>query len=95
MDILNPANLILGAVGLGLLVLKVWALIDCAVRPTAAFPLNDKLTKPVWLAILALTVLTALVTQPIGLFGIVGTVAAIVYLVDVKPAVTGSGHSSW
>jgi hypothetical protein len=66
-------------------VLKVWALVDCITRPAAAFELHNKLTKVAWLVILVLAVLIG----GIGLLGLAGTVAAIVYLVDVKPAVSG------
>ena len=81
----HPALALMALVGLGLFVLKLWALVDCATRPTAAFPLHNKLTKVAWLVILAL----ALLFGGLGILGIAGTVAAIVYLVDVKPAVSG------
>jgi hypothetical protein len=82
-------GLLLDAIWLGTLVLKVWALVDCVTRPTPAFPLHNKLTKPAWLAILAIAVLAGVTSGPLGLLGIAGTIAAIVYLVDVKPAVSG------
>jgi hypothetical protein len=72
--------------GLGALALKVWALADAVSRPAPAFPAAGKLTKPIWVAIL----LAAVVLrgwEVLGLFGLVGLVAAIVYLVDVRPAV--------
>lgn len=82
-------GLLLSAIWLGTLVLKVWALVDCATRPTPAFPLHNKLTKPAWLAILAVATVAGVATPALGLLGIAGSVAAIVYLVDVKPAVSG------
>lgn len=78
---------LLGLIGLGLLVLKVWALVDCATAPSAAFPAHGKLTKPAWVAILVLAVVLG--RGVVDLFSLVGTVAAIVYLVDVRPAVRG------
>lgn len=85
------ASLILTVVGLGLLILKVYALIDCVQRPAAAFLAHGKLSKPAWLAILGFALLLHLVGGGgIGLLGIIGTIAAIVYLVDVKPTVTGA-----
>ncbi len=83
------AGLLLSLVWIGLLVLKGWALVDCATRPTAAFPLHNKLTKPAWLVILGLSLLLAFWSGIFGLLGIAGTIAAIVYLVDVRPAVSG------
>lgn len=87
-NVLNPGAGLLLLVGLGVLVLKVWALVDCATRPTEAFPLHGKLTKVAWLVILALALLLG-GTNVLGLFGLAGTIAAIVYLVDVRPAVSG------
>lgn len=81
----HPAFALLSLIGFGLFVLKVWALVDCVTRPAPAFELHNKLTKVAWLVILALAVLFG----GIGLLGLAGTVAAIVYLVDVKPAVSG------
>ena len=84
----DPGTGLLLLIGLGLLVLKVWALVDCATRPADAFELHGKLSKVAWLVILALAVLLG-GASVLGLFGIAGTIAAIVYLVDVKPAVSG------
>ena len=72
---------------LALLAVKVWALVDAFMRPTEAYLATGKLTKQGWLIILALATITSLVWRsPLGLFSIVGTVAAFVYLLDVRPA---------
>lgn len=84
----NPGAGLLLIIGLGVFVLKVWALVDCATRPADAFELHGKLTKTAWLVILLLAVLLS-GTGVLGLLGLAGTIAAIVYLVDVKPAVSG------
>jgi hypothetical protein len=83
------AGPLLNVVWLGLEILKLWALVDCATRPVAAFPLHDKLTKTAWLVILVISALLGLVAGPIGVLSIAGTIAAVVYLVDVRPAVSG------
>jgi hypothetical protein len=85
--LLHPALGILLLLSLGLLVLKVWAVVDCITRPAAAFELQNKLTKVAWLVILVLAVLF---NSALGILGIAGTIAAIVYLVDVRPAVSGA-----
>ncbi|GEL93924.1 DUF2516 family protein [Cellulomonas composti] len=71
--------------------LCVWALVDCARRPAAAFVSAGKRTKNLWLTVTGIaTVVSFLTLPPLSLsffLGIVSAVAAIVYLVDVKPAV--------
>ncbi|MCW2599219.1 MAG: hypothetical protein JWM02_1048 [Frankiales bacterium] len=89
----DPANLLLTVLSLGLLALKIWALVDCATRPAPMFEAHNKLTKQHWLLILAVVlVLGLLFSGVLNLFSLVGAVAAIVYLVDVRPAVSGSAN---
>ena len=72
----------------GLIVLRVWALVDCLTRKRAAFPAVDKLTKPAWAAMLAAALLFAYIApQPTGPISLISTVVAAVYLADVRPAV--------
>lgn len=81
--ILGPINGIFLLLALALFALKVWALVDACLRPQQAYYVAGKWTKVGWVVVLALG---ALVGQGIGLFGIASLVAAIVYLVDVRPA---------
>ncbi|ROR92518.1 uncharacterized protein DUF2516 [Nocardioides aurantiacus] len=70
-----------------LLALKIWALVDALLRPAEAYEAAGKLTKPAWLLILGLAVGAALVFPSVfGLLGILGIVAALVYVLDVRPA---------
>jgi hypothetical protein len=80
---------LLAVLNLGLLVLVVWALIDALTQPAPAFVAAGKQTKQIWLAILGVALLLVLVgfAGVLGIFGFVVAVAAIVYLVDVRPAV--------
>ena len=66
---------------------KVVALIDCLRRPPAAFVAMEKQTKQFWTIILVV----ALLVTPLLFLSIIGLVAAIVYLVDVRPAIN-PGH---
>ncbi|MDP9497175.1 MAG: DUF2516 family protein [Actinomycetota bacterium] len=92
MNLLLGADALLLVVSLVLLVLSVWALVDALIRPTAAFPAAGKLTKPVWVGILAVCVaLSLLGVSALGLLGGAIAVATIVYLVDVRPAVRDLG----
>lgn len=83
-----------------LLIVRLWAVIDCATRKSAAFPAAGKLTKPAWLAItVGGGVLGAIFPgSPYGLLQLVTLVAALVYLADVRPAVrevSGGSGSRW
>jgi uncharacterized membrane protein YwzB len=80
---LGPLHGIFLVISLVTLVIKVWALIDAAVRPPGAFVSEGKQTKGLCVAILVVAVLATYV----GFLSIIGLVAALVYLLDVRPAV--------
>ena len=84
----NPADLLLFVLGVGLLGLKVWALLDALRRPAEAFVAAGKQTKIIWVALLVIVVLLGR-TSVFNVFALAGAVAAVVYLVDVRPAVSG------
>ena len=80
-------SLITSLAVLALVAVKIWAFVDALMRPAAAYVAAEKLTKQAWLLILGLAVVTSLLwPHPLGLFSIVGTVAAFVYILDAKPA---------
>ena len=83
----DPSALLFFVVGLVILAVELWALVDAGTRPAAAYPAAGKLTKPKWVGILAAALLLSFLFRGVSLFDIVGIVAAIVYLVDVRPAV--------
>jgi hypothetical protein len=69
-------------------VVKIWALVDCARRPTHAFTAVGRLNKTFWLIIVGVAALTALLPAlTLGLIGIAGLVAALVYLFGVRPRI--------
>ena len=74
---------------LGMLALKGWAFVDAMTRRADAFPAADKMTKQAWLIILGLTLVAHIVLlgNPFALLNLVGSVAAIVYIVDARPAI--------
>lgn len=83
---------VLGLISVVLLAMAVFAFIDASLRRTDAYPAASKQTKVFWLVILGLTI-------PVNYFQIlflqvIGLIATIVYIVDVRPAlkqVTGGG----
>ena len=92
---------------LAIFALCVWALVDAALRPVSAFVSAGKRTKAFWLGILAVATLLAFLAMPplmvMQFLGLVAAAAAIVYLVDVRPAVArytrrrprGGSGSGW
>lgn len=70
--------------------LTVWAFVDALTRPAGNFVAMGKLTKPAWLGITGLAAVILFLTKnPIALLGLPAIIAAVVYLVDVRPAVRG------
>jgi hypothetical protein len=84
--VMDPSSLLILVLGYGALGLKLWALVDACTRSQASYVAAGKLTKVAWVAILAAAVLLQ-GASVFGILGLLGTVAAIVYLVDVRPAV--------
>lgn len=79
---------------------KLFALIDAASRPAAAFPAADKQTKGFWLIVLGLAaawdgrfvlIYQRFIFSPLSILPIVGIVAALVYVLDARPAVRAMG----
>ena len=79
------------------LALTAWAFVDALVRPASGYVAAGKLSKPAWAAITGLALLIIFWQKtPLSLLGLPAVIAAIVYLVDVRPAVRGlSSGNSW
>ncbi|HEY9474944.1 MAG TPA: DUF2516 family protein [Mycobacteriales bacterium] len=90
-------ELLLRAVYVGVLIAEACALVDCVRRPTATFVAAGKLTKPAWVAITAVALVSSLYFGIFGLLGLAGIIAAVVYLVDVRPAIkeVQGGGNRW
>jgi hypothetical protein len=70
-----------------LLAVKAWAFLDALSHRAEAYPAADKMTKKAWLIILGIFLAAHLVFwSPLGILNIIGTIAALVYLVDARPA---------
>lgn len=89
-QIINDAQgLLTLAIGVGLLGMMLWALIDCARTSPDAFVAAGKRTKTFWLLLTggATAIGFVFVQYPFTLFNVIAIVAAAVYLADVRPAV--------
>lgn len=80
---------------LALLVFTGFALVDAAIRRQDAYPAADKQTKPFWLIILTIAFVVSMIFPILSFLPIIGLIASIVYVVDVRPAlksITGGGR---
>jgi hypothetical protein len=75
-------------VSLALLAVKIFALVTSLMFTPEHYRAADKLTKPAWVAILGLGVAANLLLagSPMNLINLAFTIAAFVYLADVRPA---------
>jgi ABC-type Na+ efflux pump permease subunit len=81
-------SLIMLVLGVLFAALKVWAFVDCLRRPAQAFPAIGRLNKQFWLIITGISALSGVAFMyipAVGLLGIAGLIAALVYLFDVRP----------
>jgi hypothetical protein len=91
-------NFLYDALWIATLGLAAWALIGALIRPASAYVAAGKLTKPAWGAITGLALVFAYLTGPLTFFWLPAVIAAVVYLVDVRPAVRGlqrGGNNPW
>ena len=102
MDIVGSVqSFVLLLLGIGSLCLTAFALFDVLRRPGSLFPHAGRLSKAVWLGILAAAFLVAVVSlfAPLGFLNIAGVIAAGVYLADMRPKLKqlggGPGGSSY
>lgn len=101
MDILGPVQfVVLLILGVGSLCLTGFAAFDALRRKSALFPHVGRLTKPVWLGILAAAFLISIVSlaspSTLGILNVIGVIAAGIYLAEVRPKlrqIDGGGRS--
>ena len=72
-----------------LIAVKMFAFVNSLTYSAESYTAANRLTKPAWAIILGLGFVMQLVMGgPIGLINIVFTIAAFVYLADVRPALS-------
>ena len=78
-------------VTLALFAFQAWAFVDAVSRSPQVFIAADKLNKAAWLIILGLALAVHLIFfgAPFSFLNLIGAVAAIVYIVDARPAMQG------
>jgi hypothetical protein len=82
------------------LVTEVVAFVSCLTQRPDAFQAISTLPKGMWLALLGGSMLVSLLLaspSPVGIFGMIALSAALVYLVDIRPALRDAvnGTGSW
>jgi hypothetical protein len=67
---------------------KAWAFVDALTQRAEVYPAADKQTKQMWLIILGIALAAQmLIWSPLSFLNLIGVVAALVYLLDVRPAI--------
>ncbi len=78
---------VMTVITLALFAVQAFAFVDAVARRPETFPAADKMTKTAWLIILGLALVAhMLFWSPLSILNLAGAVAAIVYVVDVRPA---------
>ena len=72
-----------------LLVIKIFAFVNALLYSAESYVAADKLNKPTWCILLGIAVVLQLLPLPLTIVNLAMTVAALVYLVDVRPALVG------
>lgn len=80
-------NLVAMVLGVGVLALSLWALVDCARRPAQGFPYIERKSKTLWLVLTGIGAAVAIlvVADPLNIFGIASVVVSLIYLFDLRP----------
>ncbi|MYR07028.1 DUF2516 family protein [Gordonia sp. SID5947] len=88
-------NLILLALTVIAGVASAVALLHAALQRSDAFPAVDRQSKVIWVAILAAATLFIWLFGAVNFLGLIGVVAMLVYLVDVRPRIDDIQGKRW
>ena len=94
-DVTRAINIVVLVVSLGL---ECWAFGHTLLQKAEAFPAVETLQKGVWLALIGGTVLASILFFAFQmLFAMIALIAALVYLLDVRPRIReiSGGGSRW
>ncbi len=93
--VVSGINFVILILSLGL---EAWAFVHCALQRPDAFGAVGTLSKGLWLGIIGGTLLLSMIFFAIvPLFTLIAITAALVYLLDVRPAIRDitNGGGSW
>jgi len=79
------------------LLVEIIAFVNCATQRADAFPAVGSLSKGAWLALIGGAALFSLLLGFFSMIGLVAVAAALIYLLDVRPALRDAvdGHGPW
>jgi hypothetical protein len=79
------------------LVIEIVAFVNCLMQRAEAFPVVGSIPKGGWLALTGGAVVFTALLGVVSIFGMIAIAAALVYLLDVRPALRDAvdGHGSW
>jgi hypothetical protein len=80
-----------------ILVVELFAFVNCATQRADAFSAVGSISKGGWLALTGGALLFTLLLGFFSLFGMIAVAAALVYLLDIRPALRDAvdGHGPW
>jgi hypothetical protein len=80
-----------------ILIVELFAFVNCATQRAEAFSAVGSISKGGWLALTGGALLFTLLLGFFSLFGMIAVAAALVYLLDVRPALRDAvdGHGPW
>ncbi|MEV6009855.1 DUF2516 family protein [Streptomyces sp. NPDC051976] len=78
---------VIALVSWALFLFALFAFVDAAIHREDAYRAADKNTKPFWLIILGIAAVVMKLFSVFSFLPVIGLVAVIVYMVDVRPAV--------
>ncbi|MGB0102354.1 MAG: DUF2516 family protein [Nocardioides sp.] len=88
LDVFEAELKLMLIVELVLLAVKVFAFVNSLLYSAQSYSAANKLTKPAWAIILGLGVTAQVVLGGLGIINLAFTIAAFVYLADVRPALS-------
>lgn len=89
MDIFEIERSLSAVLAIVLLAVKIFAFVNALLYSTESYTAAGKLTKPAWCIILGLAVAVQALLYQILFLNLALTIAALVYLADVRPALAG------